>query len=587
MPVMNMIFGMYHSIFISPSTTKSLVLDYVAYVGFRMSSLRISAAIRLEYLKCLFGQPVSTLDVLPPGQTAAIITITASVLQTGSISEKLSAFLQSISTVIAAFGIAITYSWSLTLVTSSGLVLIMVVYAATTPFLVKRLNDVQYADIQASTVANEILSSMRMIAACGAQGKMAKRYVKWVDESRHRGLKMSPIIALQQALGGITSPLSAAAQAAGAATVFYTIIDAPRPDKTGLKEPDVSATKDLVFQDVNFAYPTRPDLVILNKLSIRFPAGITTAIVGPSGSGKSTVAALLLRFYEIESLESNDMVVGGRPLREIDLKWWRTQIGLVQQEPFLFNSSIYQNVEFGLIGTEWENADLETKKELVKQACKEAFADEFISRLPEGYSTIVGDAGIKLSGGQRQRIAIARSIVKRPKILILDEATSSIDVRGEKAALEKVSKDRTTIVIAHRLGTVKKADNIIVLRKGQAVQQGTHSDLMADEEGAYWTLAAAQKLVMDSTELDELSSDLGDKLEVKECNTPAAKSGSTMITTSASVDEKLQRTGGMRNYMLLLCEQKNHWKWYIVMILSAIGGGGMYTYLGLTFTSNS
>ena len=165
-----------------------------------MSSLRISAAIRLEYLKCLFGQPVSTLDVLPPGQTAAIITITASVLQAG-ISEKLSAFLQSISTVVAAFVIAITYSWSLTLVTSSGLVLIMMVYAATTPFLVKRLNDVQYADIQASTVANEILSSMRMIAACGAQEKMAKRYVKWVDESHHRGLRMSPIIALQQAPG--------------------------------------------------------------------------------------------------------------------------------------------------------------------------------------------------------------------------------------------------------------------------------------------------------------------------------------------------------------------------------------------------
>lgn len=165
-----------------------------------MSSLRISAAIRLKYLKCLFGQPVSTLDILPPGQTAAIITITASVLQAG-ISEKLSAFLQSISTVVAAFVIAITYSWSLTLVTSSGLVLIIVVYAATTPFLVKRLNDVQYADIQASTVANEILSSMRMIAAYGAQGKMAKRYFKWVDESRRRGLKMSPIIALQQAPG--------------------------------------------------------------------------------------------------------------------------------------------------------------------------------------------------------------------------------------------------------------------------------------------------------------------------------------------------------------------------------------------------
>ena len=196
----------------------------------------------------------------------------------------------------------------------------------------------------------------------------------------------------------------------------------------------------------------------------------------------------------------------------------------------------------------------------------------------QGYSTIVGDAGIKLSGGQRQRIAIARSIVKRPKILILDEATSSIDVRGEKvvqAALEKVSKDRTTIVIAHRLGTIKKADNIIVLRKGQAVQQGTHSDLMADEGGAYWTLATAQKLVMDSPDLDDLPSDLGDKLGTTEYDTPTADSGNLLITTSASVDENPQTTGGMRNYLLLLSEQKKHRKWYAVLILSAIGGGGM------------
>jgi len=169
-------------------------------MGFRMCSLRISAAIRLEYMKCLFGQPVSTLDVLTPGQTAAIITITASVLQMG-ISERLSALFQSLSTVISAFIIAMCYSWSLTLVTSSGLLFIIVAYAATTPFLVKLMNEVQHADIQASTAANEIFGSIRMIAACGAEHKIAKRYSKWVDESRRRGLKMSPIIAMQQAPG--------------------------------------------------------------------------------------------------------------------------------------------------------------------------------------------------------------------------------------------------------------------------------------------------------------------------------------------------------------------------------------------------
>jgi ABC-type multidrug transport system fused ATPase/permease subunit len=165
-----------------------------------MCSLRISAAIRLEYMKALLAQPVSTLDVLPPGQTAAIITITASTLQSG-ISEKLSALLQSTSTVVSAFIIAMSYSWSLALITSSGLLLIIITYAATTPFLVRRLNEVQHADIQASTTANEIFSSIRMVAACGADEKMAGRYATWVDESRRRGLRMSPIIALQQAPG--------------------------------------------------------------------------------------------------------------------------------------------------------------------------------------------------------------------------------------------------------------------------------------------------------------------------------------------------------------------------------------------------
>ncbi|KAK3375917.1 P-loop containing nucleoside triphosphate hydrolase protein [Lasiosphaeria ovina] len=461
----------------------------------------------------------------------------------------------------------------------------------------------------ASTTANELFSSIRMIAACGAEEKMAKRYSGWVDESRRRGLKMSPLIAAQQApiqfavygvlmsvmlmttsIGGITAPLAAAARAAGAATVFYTIIDAPRPDKSGVKEPEVSASEDIVLQNVNFAYPTRPDIKVLDDLSLQFPAGKITAIVGPSGSGKSTIVGLLERWYEIEALESNAMSlywrngyvgVGGRPLRDIDLKWWRTQIGLVQQEPFLFNNSIYVNVEFGLIGTQWEGADLETKKDLVKQACKEAFADEFINRLPEGYSTIVGDSGIKLSGGQRQRLAIARSIVKRPKILILDEATSSIDVRGEQmvqAALDKVSKNRTTIMIAHRLATIKKADNIIVLRKGKVVQQGTHEDMMAQESGAYWTLATAQQLTMESpvdedeVKVHSLDIEVTEKKSMATIGTDATTYIET--TTIVSDGEPEQKARGIwGSFGLLLREQSMHWRWYIVLMLGAVGGG--------------
>lgn len=290
------------------------------------------------------------------------------------------------------------------------------------------------------------------------------------------------------------------------------------------------------------------------------------------------------------------ITVGGRPLREIDLKWWRMQIGLVQQEPFLFNDTIYKNVEFGLIGTEWEDAELEVKKDLVKQACKEAFADEFISRLPEvrrfqlfrfrkivdknqGYSTRVGDAGIKLSGGQRQRLAIARSIVKRPKILILDEATSSIDVRGEQivqAALEKVSKNRTTLVIAHRLATIQKADNIVVLRKGQVVQQGTHSELMAQEGGAYWTLATSQQLSdSDEDDTDESAPPYAEVSEKKSMATIATETTyvETVVPSEQGGDTK-KKASFWRTFGLLLLEQKKLRKWYAILLISAICGGG-------------
>ncbi|KAH6617221.1 hypothetical protein F5144DRAFT_596273 [Chaetomium tenue] len=634
MPAMNIIFGRMVGSFTGyfsadPSTT---------YEMFNNAINTCAAS--------LFSQPVSTLDVLPPGQTAAIITLTASTLQTG-ISEKLSALLQAVSTVVSAFIIAMCYSWSLALITSSGLVLIIATYVTTTPPLVKRLNEVQHADIQASTAANEVFSSVRMVAACGAEEKMLKRYAKWVDESRRRGLKMSPIIAIQQApsntfglsfwyslkmhmelqissaetlivvlmsvmlmttaISGITAPLSAAARAAGAATIFYSIIDAPKPDKSGVKHPEVSASADIVLDHVNFAYPTRPGLKVLDELCLRFPAGKVTAIVGPSGSGKSTIVGLLERWYEIESPDSGhkslawrsgSITIGGRPLREIDLKWWRNQIGLVQQEPCLFNNTIYANVAFGLIGTEWENSDTETKEQLVKQACIEAFADEFINRLPDvslpaylmatltgpdihqGYSTTVGDAGIKLSGGQRQRLAIARSIVKRPKILILDEATSSIDVRGEQvvqAALDKVSKNRTTLVIAHRLATIRKADNIIVLRKGVAVQQGTHDDLMAQTGGAYFALATAQQLATasDGQEADILPT--GD-VEVTEKKSMATIATETTLVESASdtgddSEDQSKARGFWGTFFLLLGEQKHRRMWYTILLLSAIGGG--------------
>ncbi|KAI2621014.1 P-loop containing nucleoside triphosphate hydrolase protein [Hypomontagnella submonticulosa] len=608
------------------------VLGYVATLGFRIMGLRISSSMRLAYFKALLALPVSLLDTQPPGQVAAIITTTVNTLQNG-ISERLAAIIQNLSMFVSSLVIAYTRSWKLSLVCSSGMFLIVICYCITIPFVVKNMKQVEDANIKGSAIASESFGSIRMVAAYGAELKMVKKYQEWVDEAQRRGLRLSKIVALQQGViyfsvyatyaltfwyavrmltnyeidhvgtlitilmcimmivmgvGGIAAPMSAAARAAGAASILFNGIDAPRPVVTGLKHPEVSATGDIVLWGVNFTYPTRPKLKVLDGLNLILPAGKITAIVGPSGSGKSTIVALIERWYELDGdgdrkklvqfFRNGSVTIGGTKLTDIDLKWWRSQIGLVQQEPFLFNATIFQNVANGLIGTEWEDTDFTKKKELVEQACKEAFADEFISRLPEGYDTQVGDAGIKLSGGQRQRLAIARAIVKQPKILILDEATSSIDVRGEKvvqAALDKVSKNRTTIMIAHRLSTVKKADNIVVLAKGKVVQWGNHETLMAQVGGPYWLLTNAQKLSMNEADSPDTSSDVTEvEKRTMDLMTLDESKAEVRDSESTVTEEPTHKSRGVfGSFGAMLLEQKPFWPWYTVMLFGAVVAG--------------
>jgi ATP-binding cassette subfamily B (MDR/TAP) protein 1 len=201
-----------------------------------------------------------------------------------------------------------------------------------------------------------------------------------------------------------TTPLLAVSKATVAACQFFTVIDAPQPEKGHLTDPEVSATEDIVFEKVTFAYPSRPHVKILDELDLRIEAGKINAIVGPSGSGKSTIVGLIERWYtlkhqyvieeeELGTVKEEDtgppvklsgkLTTCGHALDDIHLKWWRSQIGLVQQEPFLFNDSIYKNVANGLIGTQWENEPEEVKRKLVKEACIEAFVDEFVDKLPE------------------------------------------------------------------------------------------------------------------------------------------------------------------------------------------------------------
>ena len=238
----------------------------------------------------------------------------------------------------------------------------------------------------------------------------------------------------------------------------------------------------LVLRDVNFNYPSRPSQLALNGLTGEVHAGQTVAVVGPSGAGKTTLFSLLMRFH---APQHGDVLLDGVAVDQMDLTDLRQRIGVVPQEAVVFSGTVMENIRYG----KPEATDQE-----VQAAAEAAFAQEFIADLPQGYDTYLGDRGVRLSGGQRQRIAIARAILKNPPLLLLDEATSALDAHSERmvqAALEKAMQGRTTLVIAHRLATVQRADCIWVLDKGKLVEQGTHKELIA-KAGLYASLAALQ-----------------------------------------------------------------------------------------------
>ena len=290
--------------------------------------------------------------------------------------------------------------------------------------------------------------------------------------------------------------LPAITRACGAAAKLYATIervsDINSANPEGLKPQKV--TGEIAFEDVKFSYPSRADIPILKGINITFAAGKTTALVGASGSGKSTIVSLTERFYDPLG---GSVKLDGTDLRELNVKWLRSQIGLVSQEPVLFSTTVKENVAHGLIGTPYEDASDEEKFHLIKAACIQSNADGFVSHLPQGYDTMVGERGFLLSGGQKQRIAIARAIVSDPRILLLDEATSALDTRSEgivQDALDEAAAGRTTIIISHRLSTIKDADCILVMADGGVLERGTHAELLEDENGAYYRLVKAQSL---------------------------------------------------------------------------------------------
>ncbi|SEN92113.1 ABC transporter, permease/ATP-binding protein [Mucilaginibacter gossypiicola] len=250
--------------------------------------------------------------------------------------------------------------------------------------------------------------------------------------------------------------------------------------ENGIKQP---IKGDLAFDNVVFAYPSRQEITVLKGISFNADAGQRVAIVGPSGSGKSTMASLILQFYHPQS---GSILFDGKSADNYSLTDIRNQVAIVPQDVLLFGGTIMENIAYGR---------LNASKEDIIQAAKRANAHQFISSFPEGYETVVGERGVKLSGGQRQRIAIARALLKNPSILILDEATSSLDSESERLvqeALEELMKNRTSIIIAHRLSTIREADKIVVLEKGNIVESGSHMELIGNEQGLYRYLSQLQ-----------------------------------------------------------------------------------------------
>ena len=293
-------------------------------------------------------------------------------------------------------------------------------------------------------------------------------------------------------IGGLASVYAQLQKAVGATETIFSLMD-EEPELVGGEDVTAAQVEGISFKEVQFSYPSRPDVPVIQGLSFDLPKGQTLALVGKSGSGKSTVASLLMRFYQSQGGQISS---GVHALESYDLQAWRKSLALVPQDVLLFGGSIRENITYGKTSA--------TEEEII-QAAKEANAWEFIEGFPEGLDTKVGDRGVQLSGGQRQRIAIARALLKDPQLLILDEATSALDSESERLvqeALDRLMQGRTSVVIAHRLSTIRKAHQILVMEQGQGIERGTHDELMK-LDGAYAELIRLQDVLGSDTSLAE------------------------------------------------------------------------------------
>ncbi|KUL82457.1 hypothetical protein ZTR_09950 [Talaromyces verruculosus] len=439
---------------------------------FRFTATRCVKALRRDFLRSILRQDLPYFDTNLPGSVAALLSNNADLVEVG-LGEKLGVFME------VAANLPLT------------MVVVIVVVIIDTKIDTKIL--AIYS--KAGGLAEEALSTIRIVTAFNAGGKLRARYDAYLDNAKQHGIKRGPV------RGVMYGVQFAAMFCAYAFAWFYGIrllawgeissrghlITVLTSVLIGLGATQAEVTGHISLQNITFAYPSRPTVKILDNLTLEFEAGKTTAIVGSSGSGKSTILALITRFFDPLA---GSIAIYGNPIDELNIRWLRSRISFVQQEPVLFSDNIFTNVCHGFFDTKMDLLPEQERRALFQKACEEAFAHKFVQDLLDKYDTQVGDGDGRLSGGQKQRIAIARSIIRNPPILLLDEATSALDPKSERivqAAVDNVSKTRTTVIVANKLSTVQRADKIIVLSKGRLVEQGTHQELLA-QKGAYFNL---------------------------------------------------------------------------------------------------
>ncbi|GJN78259.1 hypothetical protein PLIIFM63780_001752 [Purpureocillium lilacinum] len=601
-----------------------LVLTYVYASLLTYVALKLTRNLRHAYLRSALSQEISYFDHGTSGSIAMQATSNGKLIQNG-IAEKLGQVFQALSTFVAAFIIAFKTQWKLTLIIICILPALLIIVTGVAMVDAKIETKILRTFGKAGAFAESVLGSVRTTHAFSLHQRMVSKYEKHLQEARDLGGKKSPLygimfggeyfilfagmgLAFWQGISMIArgevdnigtvftvlfsviiaaSTINSVAphfvtfsRASTAASELFCLIDRPSDidpfDPSGEKPLVTSGNVEL--KGVTFSYPTRPTVRVLQDFSLTVPAGKVTALVGASGSGKSTIVGLLERWYRPAS---GTIRLDGTDIENLNLRWLRTNIRLVQQEPVLFNGTVFENIANGLVGTPWETSSQEEQRERVKAVAKVAFAHDFIEDLPQGYDTRIGERGGLLSGGQKQRIAIARSIISEPKILLLDEATSALDPNSEaivQRALDEASKSRTTIVIAHKLKTIRDADNIVVMGKGSILEQGTHDDLVA-RGGTYSTLVKAQDLSPHAATKDPDSSEEDNSAALKERQSLAktrTEDGTALDLKDREDYTLAPRTGVVHTVLRLVANTPELWTWYAVSLAGCVVGAGMY-----------